>query len=89
MPASLYTHVMRYCDECKPRCRGHREERPPVVADVWLPEAREQRKTVPLDALSRLSNYRRQLGFRRRSLTARQERQLRRMTERAARRGGA
>lgn len=24
-PASLYTHVMQYCDSCKPRCRGHRK----------------------------------------------------------------
>ncbi len=26
-PASLYTHVMQYCDKCSPRCRGHRKEK--------------------------------------------------------------
>lgn len=26
-PASLYTHVMKYCDKCSPRCRGHRKEK--------------------------------------------------------------
>lgn len=72
--ASLYTHVMRYCETCTPRCRGHREPRPPV-ADYGQASAykKPQRKTPPMRAERRIRAYNDQTRF---HLTPRQLRRM-------------
>lgn len=58
MPASLYTHVVRYCEACTPRCRGHREPRRPVVDYTpGLPVAQRRSVIKPLDTIERVTNY--------------------------------
>jgi len=81
MPASFYTHVMRYCETCSPRCRGHREPRRPAADySQAAPYKKPQRKTPPMNPERRIRAYNEQTRFR---LTPRQLRRMAKAYRRA------
>lgn len=97
--SSFSTHVMRYCVDYEQspclqngRCRGHRLPRPPAPDYAQAaPFAKPRRQAKPLTLGDRYARYEAQnrVTGSHRHLTARQQRQARRMFERARMRGEA